>query len=206
MGIEVLVVQHGEKVHSPGDPGLTPVGHQQAAMTGSWLSSTRTGIESIWTSPLLRARETAATIAVALGLDAKTDVRFRERMNWDDAAMSFGAFVAEWRRSTDDPFYQPMIGDSASAAAERFVAALIDIEQHTRQGVVVVVAHGGVTVEVLRAVDGDETVGATDPSLIDHGVPCCAITTLRVVDGSVTVTKYPSTDHLDRTTEHRVGR
>lgn len=197
MGIEVLVVQHGEKLRSAGDPGLTPAVRQQAAMTAPWLSSTRSGIASIWTSPLLRARETAATIAAAIGLDAKTDVRFRERMNWDDATMSLDAFVAEWRRSTDNPSYRPMIGDSSSDAAKRFVAALIDIEQHTRQGMVVVVAHGGVTVDVLRAVDGDETVGATDPSLINNGVPCCAITTLRVVDGAVTVTQYPSTDHLD---------
>jgi hypothetical protein len=67
----------------------------------------------------------------------------------------------------------------------------------------VVVAHGGVMVDVLRAVDGDETVRATDPSLIGNGVPCCAITTLRVVDGGVTVTQYPSTDHLGRTTDLR---
>ena len=203
MGIEVLVVQHGEKVHSAGDPGLTQVGHQQAAMTASWLSSTRPDIESIWTSPLQRARETAATIAAAIGLDVHTDVRFRERMNWDDATMSLAAFVAEWRRATSDPFYRPTIGDSASDAAKRFVAALIDIEQHTHQGTVVVVAHGGVTVDVLRAVDGDETVKGADPSLIDDGVPCCAITTLRLVNGAVTVTQYPSTAHLDRTARNR---
>ncbi|MGK2948889.1 MAG: phosphoglycerate mutase family protein, partial [Acidimicrobiales bacterium] len=58
MGIEVLVVQHGEKVRAAGDPGLTKLGHQQAATVAAWLSEGRGDIASIWSSPLRRARET----------------------------------------------------------------------------------------------------------------------------------------------------
>lgn len=86
MGIEVLLVQHGEKVGSPGDPGLTATGRQQAAAVAAWLATNRSDIESIWASPLRRARETAGPFAAALALDVQTDARLRERMNWDDEA------------------------------------------------------------------------------------------------------------------------
>ncbi|MGK2947362.1 MAG: histidine phosphatase family protein, partial [Acidimicrobiales bacterium] len=186
-----------------GDPGLTKLGHQQAATVAAWLSEGRGDIASIWSSPLRRARETAAPIAAALELDAQTDPRLRERMNWDDDAIGLDAFLAEWQRASADPSYQPTVGDSAIDAADRFIAALAEIEQRTRAGAVVVVAHGGVTVDSLRALVGDEAVTTADPDLIAHGVPCCAITTLRVDDGVVTVTGYPSSDHLPVTTDHR---
>lgn len=97
----------------------------------------------------------------------------------------------------------PAVGDSSSAAAERFVAALVDIARTTREGVVVVVAHGGVTVDSLRALAGDASVNDAGSDLIDNGVPCGAITQLRVDGGVVSVDAYPSTGHLDETTQHR---
>ena len=204
MGIEVLLVQHGEKVRSPGDPGLTATGRQQAAAVAAWLSTNHSDIESIWASPLRRARETAGPIAAALELDVQTDARLRERMNWDDeATISLDRFLVEWQRASADSSYHPTIGDSGSDAAGRFLAALADIEEHEREGVVVVVAHGGVTVDSLRALVGDEAVRSAGASLIDRGIGCCAITKLRVDDGVATVIGYPSTTHLDDAAEHR---
>ncbi|MFP4512067.1 MAG: histidine phosphatase family protein [Acidimicrobiales bacterium] len=198
MGIEVLVVQHGEKVRSPGDPGLTAKGRQQAATVATWLVEHHRDIDSIWASPLRRARETARPIAAVFGLEVRTEARLRERMNWDDAtAIGLEEFLAEWRRASHDHSYQPMVGDSASEAAMRFIAALVDIEEQVGEGTVVVVAHGGVTVDTLRSLVGDEAVTRADPDLIDDGVPSCAITRLRVEDGRVTVGCYPSTSHLD---------
>ena len=96
MGVEVLIVQHGDKVRSAGDPGLTSVGHQQAAKVASWLSENHRGVRSIWASPLRRTRETAAPIAAAFQLGVQTDDRLRERMNWDDdASIDFDEFLAE---------------------------------------------------------------------------------------------------------------
>ncbi len=204
MGIEVLIVQHGDKVRSAGDPGLTSVGHQQVAKVASWLSENHPGVRSIWASPLRRTRETAAPIAAAFQLGVQTDDRLRERMNWDDdTAVSLEQFLAEWQRASDDPSYRPATGDSSSAAAERFIAALVDIEERVQDGVVIVVAHGGVTVDALRGLVGDNEVRATNPNLIENGVPCGAITELRVDDRVVSVVGYPSTEHLDETSSHR---
>lgn len=203
MGIEVLVVQHGEKVRSAGDPGLTEVGHRQAATVARWLAENRPDVGAIFASPLQRARETAAPIAAALGLVVKTDPRFRERMNWgDDSSISLDEFLTEWQRATHDRFYQPLVGDSSNDASARFIDALVDLEQDEAD-VIVVVAHGGVTVDALRTIAGDASVSEANIDLISDGVPSCAITQLRVSRGTVTVIDYPSTDHLDYTTRHR---
>jgi len=203
MGIEVLVVQHGEKVRSAGDPGLTEVGHRQAATVATWLAENRRDVDAIFASPLRRAQETAASIATALGLAVTTDVRFRERMNWDDdASIGLDEFLTQWQRATGDRSYQPQIGDSSINAAARFIDALVDLEQGEGD-LVVVVAHGGVTVDALRTIAGDAPAGEVSADLIADGVPSCAITRLRVSRGTVTVIDYPSTAHLDHATLHR---
>ncbi len=119
MGIEVLVV-HGEKVRAAGDPGLTETGLRQATAVAAWLRKNSAELSSVWSSPLKRAQQTAAPIAAAFGLAVQTDGRLRERMNWDDeSAISLGAFLADWQRASEDRTYQPAVGDSSSAAAER---------------------------------------------------------------------------------------
>jgi probable phosphoglycerate mutase len=203
MGVEVVVVQHGEKVRSAGDPGLTRVGHRQAETIATWFARTRSDIEAVIVSPLRRARETAVPIAAALGLALTTDARLRERMNWDDEnSLSLDAFLAEWQLATDDRRYQPAVGDSSVDAAARFIAALVDLEGGDAE-VVVLVTHGGVTVDALRTIAGDDTVRAANPDLIPNGVPSCALTRLLVSSGAISVIDYPSTGHLVRTTQHR---
>lgn len=124
-------------------------------------------------------------------------------MNWDDdSTVGFDEFLAEWQRASGDRSYQPTVGDSSSDAADRFIAALVGIEQQVSDGVVVVVAHGGVTVDALRTLAGDAAVRDKKPDLIGNGVPCCAITQLQVIGGAVTVNGYPTTSHIDGTTQH----
>jgi probable phosphoglycerate mutase len=204
VGIEALVVQHGEKVRAPGDPGLSTIGHRQAATVAGWLTENHPEVGSVWASPLKRAQQTAEPIAAAYGLEVQTDERLRERMNWNgDSELSLSEFLSEWQRSSADRSYRPVVGDSSNEAAERFVASLVDIERDLGNGVAVVVAHGGVTVDVLRTLAGDAAVNDADANLIENGVPCCAITQLRVIDGAVTIDGYPSTDHLGETVDQR---
>lgn len=204
MGLQVLVIQHGERVRAAGDPGLTETGFRQAAAVAAWISTTNRHVSSVWASPLKRAQETAAPIAGGLGLNVQTDARLRERMNWDDETeISLERFLAEWQRASEDRTYQPTSGDTSADAAERFIAALSDIGTRTPEGTVVVVAHGGVTVDSLRTLAGDAAVNASCPDLIVTGVPCGAITRLEVNGDVVTVDAYPSIDHLDEATLHR---
>ena len=95
----VYLVQHGEKQGLPGDPGLTAIGRQQATATGRWLRGL--GVHTLCTSPMRRARETAACIASVTGLTAQPDARLAERLNWD-GSMPLEAFLALWARTRHD--------------------------------------------------------------------------------------------------------
>src|SRR5215470_11660113 len=105
----IYLVQHGEKEPGPGDPGLTALGREQAALTARWFR--RAGLTAVYTSPLRRARQTAQPIAAAAGLAVQVDDRLRERMNWDGAE-PLDRFLAEWDRSTRDRDFVPGSGES----------------------------------------------------------------------------------------------
>ena len=62
----IHLVQHGEKERVPGDPGLTALGREQAAVMARVVP--RAGLAAVYSSPLRRARETAEPIAAAVGL------------------------------------------------------------------------------------------------------------------------------------------
>jgi 2,3-bisphosphoglycerate-dependent phosphoglycerate mutase len=68
------LARHGETADNAGglilghrDPPLSPLGRTQAAQLASKVLAI--GVRAIWTSPLLRARETAAVIGETIGTD-----------------------------------------------------------------------------------------------------------------------------------------
>jgi broad specificity phosphatase PhoE len=166
----VYLVQHGDKEPLPGDPGLTELGRQQATRTARWLSGL--GITALWTSPMRRARETADCIASVTGLAVQPDARLRERLNWD-GGMSFDAFLALWARTTHDRDLVPEGGQSSRQAAARLQAFLTDMGG--LPGPAAAVTHGGITVDLLRNLLGDD---ALPPGALDAGIPPCAITAI----------------------------
>ncbi|NUK32295.1 histidine phosphatase family protein [Streptomyces lunaelactis] len=170
------LVQHAEKERQLGDPGLTVLGCQQAARTAKWLQ--HVGIGAVFSSPLRRARETAAFIADSCRLPVQEDARLRERMNWGDDE-PIANFLADWAATVRDRDFVPRSGDSSRRAGARLLACLTDLAGDP--GPVAVVTHGGVTVDLLRTLVGDEVL---PDSLLHDGVPSCAITTL---DGTAVV-------------------
>lgn len=170
------LVQHAEKQRKGGDPGLTVTGRAQALWTGSCLRGK--GIDQVWTSPSRRARETAEIIAAVLGLPVHTDARLRERMTWD-GVLPLASYWADWEKSTEQRDFRPALGDSSHDAGVRFQSFLA--EHSADRGRIVVVSHGGVTVDLLRNVYGDERL-AHRPDLVAAGVPPCGITRLGVPD------------------------
>jgi broad specificity phosphatase PhoE len=165
----IYLVQHGDKGHEPGDPGLTSTGRQQAALAGQWLRSA--GVRSLYSSPLRRAWQTAQEIASATGLEVVMDTRLRERLNW--SAGSFADFAAEWSRSERNRDFVPAGGDSSRQAGERLRAFVI--EQSGMPGPVAAVTHGGVTRDLLRTLLGDDDARVQQ---LGENVPACATTTL----------------------------
>ncbi|MGY4968301.1 histidine phosphatase family protein [Streptomyces nigrescens] len=164
------LVQHAEKERQLGDPGLTALGREQAARTAEWVR--HLGLQAVFSSPLLRTRETAQFIAAATGLPVQEDARLRERMNWDDDE-PFEEFLADWAATVENRDFVPRSGDSSRQAGARFLSCLSDLAEE--RGPIAVVTHGGVTVDLLRTLAGDDALTA---SLLNEGVPSCAITTL----------------------------
>jgi broad specificity phosphatase PhoE len=180
----VYLVQHGEKQRSPGDPGLTAIGRQQAMRTGWWLRGQ--GVQALCTSPLRCARETAACIASATGLTAQPDARLRERLNWD-ASMPSATFLALWARTSQDREVAPRNEESSRQAGARLQAFLAGLP--STPGPVAAVTHGGITTDLLRNLLGDD---ALPPHLLDAGIPPCAVTAI----DDLNVIMIASTAHL----------
>ena len=162
------LVQHGEKEPLPGDPGLTGTGLEQATRTGRWLRDL--GMRALFSSPMRRARETAEGIASVTGLEIRPDARLRERLNWD-GSLPFDAFLALWARTMRDRDWVPADGESSRQAGARLRQFLADLAG--TPGPVAVVTHGGITLDLLRNLLGDDGV---PPPMLAAGVPPCAVT------------------------------
>ncbi len=82
--MRLFLVRHAEA--APGEPDdlrpLTPTGREQARKLGATLAAEHP--EAVLTSPLLRARETAAAIAEASGVAAEADERLAPGATADD--------------------------------------------------------------------------------------------------------------------------
>ena len=82
--MRLFLVRHAEA--APGEPDdlrpLTPAGRDAARELGARLAVEHP--EAVRTSPLLRARETAAVIAEASGLEAEADERLAPGASADD--------------------------------------------------------------------------------------------------------------------------
>lgn len=144
------------------------------------------GVRALWTSPMRRARETAECIASVAGLAVQADAMLRERLNWD-GTMSFDAFLALWAGTVHDRDRVPAHGDSSRQAGRRLEEFLAGLA--ATPGPVAVVTHGGITVDLLRNLFGDESV---PPHVLTAGIPPCAVT---AVDGS-NVVMIASVSHL----------
>lgn len=201
--LRVLIVQHGEKQRLPGDPGLTPLGQEQARITADWLGRSETPL-AVWSSPMRRAVETAAAVREKFALECVIDPRLRERMNWAGAdGESIEDFLEDWQRASSDRTYTPQSGDSSAESATRFLDALGDLAGVYRTGTVIVVAHGGVTTDALRTLLGDDQLVTRSPEVWDVGIPCCAITTLQFDGERWSVESIAVTSHLVQGSAHR---
>ncbi len=161
--MELLVIRHAEPVRvtaaesggGPVDPELTRRGHDQAARLADWLAGE--GVDHVTSSPLRRARETAAPLASALGLDVAIDDQLCE---YDANADSY--IPIEELRETKDERWQAMIdgrwedfgGESPEVFRARVVTRLDQVIVEHPGERVAVVCHGGVVNVYLAALLG----------------------------------------------------
>lgn len=121
----MLFVRHGETEANKqrlalgrADPPLTEKGAAQAQALARRLETER--IEVVRSSPLCRARETAAPIAAAFGVEVVVDDRLIELDygEWDNTSFKElpPAELARWR---NDPSFAPPGGESLHAVSAR---------------------------------------------------------------------------------------
>ena len=116
--MRVILVRHAEA--APGSPddarSLTPEGREAARRLGERLAAEP--IDAVLTSPLLRARETAAPIAEAAGVEAEPDERLAPGASPDEVR----AAVADRGETVVVVGHQPDCGDAVLALTGREVA------------------------------------------------------------------------------------
>ncbi len=141
--MELLLIRHGLPLRvdegdttGPADPALADLGLRQANDLVTWLAPER--IDAIWCSPMRRARETAAPLAMALSLPITIEDHLAE---FDRDASSYIP-IEELKAANDPRWYElperpEHFREEVVAAMERIIGA------HGGQRVAVV-CHGGV--------------------------------------------------------------
>jgi len=153
----LLLLRHGQTALSvekrfsgTGDPELTEVGRQQAAAAASRLAGA--GAEVVVTSPLSRARDTAALVAQAAGVELVVEAGLRETDCGDWEGYTFAEIQQKWPRELAawlaDPAVAPPYGESFDATATR-------VRQARDR---VLAAYGGKTVVLVSHVSPIKTL------------------------------------------------
>ncbi|WBB62262.1 histidine phosphatase family protein [Streptomyces sp. WMMC500] len=137
MSLNVIFVRHGESVwHGENryagatDIDLTDHGRDQAAALADWAG--QAGLTAVWSSPMLRCRQTAADSAARAGLPLHLDPRLREL----DFGVAEGLTRAEMRERMPEAVASfeadPVAGhfpggEDPAAAVERYADFLTDL-------------------------------------------------------------------------------
>jgi len=123
---------------------LNEAGHAMArAIADSYAGRPWT---AIYSSPLLRARDTAGPLAVRLGMPLQIEAGLREISygEWDGMLESDveRLYAAEWRAWSDDPAQVPPPGGETATAIEKRAIAVIDgIRERYPDGEVFIASH-----------------------------------------------------------------
>ncbi len=149
---KLLLVRHGQIAantariwHGSTDSALTDQGHHEARRTAEFLARTRPCARALYTSPLLRTRQTAAAIGARLGLEAIIEPGLAEYGIGQLEGVSYRTLLEEhdfFTRISVDRDFAPPGGESANAVMARMTAALARISGAHRGDEVVVVGHG----------------------------------------------------------------
>ncbi|MFJ5226789.1 histidine phosphatase family protein [Streptomyces sp. NPDC088400] len=193
----LFLARHGETVwHAENryagvsDIDLTPRGIEQADGLGAWAANAR--LDAIVTSPLSRARRTAAPSVASTGLDAvvepellELDFGIIEGRTIGELDVSHPEEVAAFRR---DPAAHPLPGgEDPKAAAGRGAAALLRLADLNPGRRVLVVAHNTLFRLVLCRLLG---IPESEYRRVFPGLRNCAVTELRVSAGQVSLMSY----------------
>ena len=171
----LILLRHGQtdfnvrgRMQGHLDALLTPTGHAQAAAVAPGIAALRP--DRLISSDLRRAFDTAQVVAAASGLDVKVDPRLRETHlgEWqgqtvEEVEAEWPGAIAEWR---SDPAWTPPGGESRIDVVRRSRPVVDELDEEyadNPEGIVVVVAHGGMIAGLVCGLLGLPT--STWPSI-----------------------------------------
>jgi phosphoserine phosphatase len=152
MSLRLLLLRHGEtawnrerRYQGWTDTPLSAEGLVQAEAAARELKEH--AFTAVYASPLQRARDTAAAIAIPHGLEVQTDPAFRELgfgewegLTLDEARSRYATLYEGWAKTPH--LVSPPGGESLAQARERVLAGLHRVRAGHRDEVVCLVAHG----------------------------------------------------------------
>ena len=200
---ELVIVRHGQTAANidgllagRSDVLLTELGHQQATRAARHVRDLSP--DALVSSPLQRARQTAAPISAETSLLPKIEE--------DIAEFSFGDFEgwAEHDVVASHPHLRPLIqgdahpdemwpgGESGSTFVSRVLAGFGRIVADHPDQRVVVVAHGGVIGSFVARM-----MSETEISFLPYLVGNCSVSTFSITGDGTTCVSWNHRDHLE---------
>jgi alpha-ribazole phosphatase len=141
----LILVRHGRTAANAAgllqgrlDQPLDEVGERQAVAVADLVRSTVGAVDEVISSPLLRARQTAA----AFGEPVTLDERWLELSYGEFEGVPHGDVPSEvWRSWRDDPHFVPEGGESLATLDVRVRTACDELVERSRNRNLVVVSH-----------------------------------------------------------------
>lgn len=150
----IILLRHGRTVLNAErrlqgrvDASLDDRGQGQAEALAKAVTAISTDVRQIVSSPLLRCRQTAETVATSSGVDIEVDERWIEMAYGDLDGTPMAEVPADvWHRWQADLTWSPPHGESVAQVGERVREACNDLAAHHAEresddGDIVVVSH-----------------------------------------------------------------
>ncbi len=202
---DLWLVRHGEtdwnrelRFQGQVDPPLNATGHTQSQRLASHLPQYLDGarIDALYSSDLLRARQTAAPLADLLGLAARPEVALREQHFGVIDGLSVAEIQArhpdEWARfKRFDPDASVPQGESLRALHARVMQRLWALVAAHPGQQLLLVTHGGVLDMLYRSSQGLPLAGPRQCL-----VPNAGLGRLRAHDGVLQLLNWAEVVHL----------
>lgn len=204
----ICLVRHGEtawnaegRVQGQTDIALNAVGLAQARAVARVLAAQ--DFSAVYSSDLMRVRQTARPCAERLALPVTLDERLRERHYGVFERLLYtevrARYPAQYARFHDkDLDFDFETGESLRGFFARSIAAVRDIDERHRGEAVLVFTHGGVLDMVYRHAAALELNAARE-----FGIPNAGLNWIETSDKGWTIRSWAETAHLDAALDER---
>lgn len=181
-----LLIRHGytdwiekEILHGISDRPLSEFGFQQAVATARYLKDTK--IDRMYTSPLLRAAQTAEKISETTGVKAIAEPDLREEdYGWQEGKRDWWPYVKN--RKALIPVYtvirliiSALTGEPFWKSRKRVAGAWEKIKKENPEGTVAVVAHSGTLRMIMRHEFGGSRLNSDE-----YPITACSVSRIAI--------------------------